>query len=127
MLRTASTGEIMVLIQFFDDNKEQRELLLDHLAEVFPQINSLQYVVNQKANDTIYDQDVVLYKGRDYILEEMEGLKFSINAKSFYQTNSAQAYELYKITRDFAGLTGEELVYDLYTVQVLLHNSCRKS
>lgn len=115
MLRTASTGEIMVLIQFFDDNKEQRELLLDHLADVFPQITSLQYVVNQKANDTIYDQDVVLYKGRDYILEEMEGLKFSINAKSFYQTNSAQAYELYKITRDFAGLTGEELVYDLYT------------
>lgn len=115
MLRTSSTGEIMVLIQFFDDNKEQRELLLDHLAEVFPQITSLQYVVNQKANDTIYDQDVVLYKGRDYILEEMEGLKFSINAKSFYQTNSAQAYELYKITRDFAGLTGEELVYDLYT------------
>ncbi|GGB64910.1 tRNA (uracil-5-)-methyltransferase [Flavobacterium suaedae] len=115
MLRTASTGEIMVLIQFFDDNKEQRELLLDHLADVFPQITSLQYVVNQKANDTIYDQDVVLYKGRDYILEEMEGLQFSINAKSFYQTNSAQAYELYKITRDFAGLTGEELVYDLYT------------
>lgn len=115
MLRTASTGEIMMLIQFFDDNKEQRELLLDHLAEIFPQITSLQYVVNQKANDTIYDQDVVLYKGRDYILEEMEGLKFSINAKSFYQTNSAQAYELYKITRDFAGLTGEELVYDLYT------------
>ena len=115
MLRTASTGEIMVLIQFFDDNKEQRELILDHLAEVFPQITSLQYVVNQKANDTIYDQDVVLYKGRDYILEEMEGLQFSINAKSFYQTNSDQAYELYKITRDFAGLTGEELVYDLYT------------
>ncbi len=115
MIRTVSTGEIMVLIQFFDDNKQQRELLLDHLAAKFPEITSLQYVVNQKANDTIYDQDVVLYKGRDYILEEMEGLKFSINAKSFYQTNSDQAYELYKITRDFAGLTGNELVYDLYT------------
>ncbi|MDR2223095.1 MAG: 23S rRNA (uracil(1939)-C(5))-methyltransferase RlmD [Flavobacteriaceae bacterium] len=115
MIRTASTGEIMVLIQFFDDNKEARELLLDFLAERFPAITSLQYVVNGKANDTIYDQDVVLYKGRDYILEEMEGLKFSINAKSFYQTNSAQAYELYKVTRDYAGLTGNELVFDLYT------------
>jgi len=115
MLRTASTGEIMVLIQFFDDNKEQREMLLDFLADKFPSITSLQYVVNQKANDTLYDQDVILYKGRDYILESMEGLTFSINAKSFYQTNSDQAYELYSITRDFAGLTGRELVYDLYT------------
>jgi len=115
MLRTASTGEIMVLIQFFDDNKEQREMLLDFLAERFPSITSLQYVVNQKANDTLYDQDIILYKGRDYILESMEGLSFSINAKSFYQTNSDQAYELYSITRDFAGLTGNELVYDLYT------------
>lgn len=115
MIRTASTGEIMVLIQFFEDNKEQRELLLDFLAERFPEITSLQYVINSKANDTLYDQNIILYKGRDYILEEMEGLKFSINAKSFYQTNSDQAYELYKITRDFAGLTGNELVYDLYT------------
>jgi 23S rRNA (uracil1939-C5)-methyltransferase len=115
MIRTVSTGEIMVLIQFFEDDKENRELILNHLYEKFPQITSLQYVVNGKQNDTIYDQDVVLYKGRDYILEEMEGLKFSINAKSFYQTNSDQAYELYKITRDFAGLTGNETVYDLYT------------
>ena len=115
MIRTASTGEIMVLIQFYEDNKEQRELLLDYLAGTFPEITSLQYVINAKANDTLYDQDIILYKGRDYILEEMEGLKFSINAKSFYQTNSAQAYELYSITRDFAGLTGNELVYDLYT------------
>ncbi|UWY26518.1 23S rRNA (uracil(1939)-C(5))-methyltransferase RlmD [Flavobacterium sp. TR2] len=115
MIRTVSTGEIMVLIQFFEDDQENRELILNHLHEKFPQITSLQYVVNGKQNDTIYDQDVVLYKGRDYILEEMEGLKFSINAKSFYQTNSDQAYELYKITRDFAGLTGNETVYDLYT------------
>lgn len=115
MIRTASTGEIMVLIQFFDNNKEERELILNHLAEQFPGITSLQYVVNQKANDTLYDQDIKLFKGRDYILEQMEGLSFSINAKSFYQTNSDQAYELYSITRDFAGLTGEELVYDLYT------------
>ena len=115
MIRTASTGEIMVLIQFFEDDKEKRELILNFLAERYPHITSLQYVVNSKANDTIYDQDVVLYMGRDYILEEMEGLKFSINAKSFYQTNSDQAYELYSITREFAGLTGNELVYDLYT------------
>ncbi|MBP4137641.1 23S rRNA (uracil(1939)-C(5))-methyltransferase RlmD [Flavobacterium geliluteum] len=115
MIRTASTGEIMVLIQFFEEDKNNRELILDHLHEKFPQITSLQYVVNSKQNDTIYDQNVKLYKGRDYILEEMEGLKFSINAKSFYQTNSDQAFELYKITRDFAGLSGDETVYDLYT------------
>lgn len=115
MLRTASTGEIMVLVQFFENDKVNRELLLDHVYEKFPHITSLQYVVNNKANDTLYDQNIKLYKGRDYILEEMEGLKFSINAKSFYQTNSDQAYELYKITRDFAGLTGTEIVYDLYT------------
>ena len=115
MIRTTSTGEIMVLIQFFEDDKEKRELLLNYLSEKFPEITSLQFVVNNKPNDTIYDQDVILFAGRDYILEEMEGLKFSINAKSFYQTNSDQAYELYKITRDFAGLSGKELVYDLYT------------
>lgn len=115
MIRTASTGEIMIVIQFFEDNATERELLLDFLAGRFPEITSLQYVVNSKANDTLYDQNIILYKGRDYILEEMEGLKFSINAKSFYQTNSEQAYELYKITRDFAGLTGNEVVYDLYT------------
>ena len=115
MIRTASTGEIMVLLQFFEKNKAQIDLIMNHLAATFPEITSLQYVINQKQNDTIYDQNVILFKGRDYILEEMEGLHFSINAKSFYQTNSDQAYELYKITRDFAGLTGSELVYDLYT------------
>ena len=115
MIRTASTGEIMVLVQFFENDKTKRKLLLNHVYEKFPTITSLQYVVNSKANDTLYDQDIKLYKGRDYILEEMEGLHFSINAKSFYQTNSDQAYELYKITRDFAGLAGSEIVYDLYT------------
>ncbi|SDS73393.1 23S rRNA m(5)U-1939 methyltransferase [Gillisia sp. Hel1_33_143] len=115
MIRTSSIGEIMVLVQFFSDEKEKRELLLNNLADKFPEITSLQYVVNPKGNDTIYDQDVICYKGRDHIFEEMEGLKFKINAKSFYQTNSKQAFELYKITRDFAGLTGKELVYDLYT------------
>jgi 23S rRNA (uracil1939-C5)-methyltransferase len=115
MIRTASTGEIMVLLQFFQEDKAQRELLLNHIYATFPQITSLLYVINGKANDTLYDQDIKLFQGRDYILEEMEGLHFSINAKSFYQTNSDQAYELYKITREFAGLTGNEVVYDLYT------------
>ncbi|ETN96120.1 23S rRNA (uracil(1939)-C(5))-methyltransferase RlmD [Zhouia amylolytica] len=115
MLRIVSTGEIMVVIQFYDDNKDQRELLLDYLKQEFPEITSLQYIINQKANDTIYDQEVVLYHGRDHIYEEMEGLRFKINAKSFYQTNSDQAYELYKVARNFADLSGNELVYDLYT------------
>jgi 23S rRNA (uracil1939-C5)-methyltransferase len=115
MIRTSSTGEIMVLIQFFTDDKIKRELLLDHLTTIFPEITSLQYVINSKGNDTIYDQKVICYHGRAHIFEEMEDLKFKINAKSFYQTNSAQAYELYKITRNFASLTGNEIVYDLYT------------
>lgn len=115
MIRTSSNGEIMVLVQFYDDNEEQRTLLMDFIQEKFPEITSLLYVINQKQNDTIYDQKIECYAGRDHIFEEMEGLKFKINAKSFYQTNSDQAYELYKITRDFAGLTGDELVYDLYT------------
>lgn len=115
MIRTATTGDLMVLIQFYQEDSIKRELLLDHLVKTFPEITSLQYVINGKANDTIYDQDVICYHGNDHIYEEMEGLKFKINAKSFYQTNSQQAYELYKITREFAGLTGNELVYDLYT------------
>jgi len=115
MLRTTSTGDVMVLIQFFYNDKENRELLLNAIATEFPDITSLLYVVNSKGNDTIYDQDVICFFGEDHIFEEMEGLRFKINAKSFYQTNSEQAYELYKVTRDFAGLTGNELVFDLYT------------
>ena len=115
MMRIVSTGEIMVLIQFFYEDVEKRTLLLDYIISEFPEITSLQYVINSKGNDTIYDQEVICYHGKDHIEEEMEGLRFKINAKSFYQTNSKQAYELYKITRDFAGLSGEELVYDLYT------------
>ncbi len=115
MIRTASTGEIMVLVQFFEDDREKRELLLNHLSGKFPEITSFLYVVNPKQNDTIYDQEVICFKGRDHIFEEMEGLKFKINAKSFYQTNSEQAYQLYKVARDFAALKGDELVYDLYT------------
>ncbi|NNK18168.1 MAG: 23S rRNA (uracil(1939)-C(5))-methyltransferase RlmD [Maribacter sp.] len=115
MIRTASTGEIMVLIQFFEEDSEKRVLLLNYIKDSFPEINSLQYVINKKQNDTIYDQQVHCFGGRDHIIEEMEGLRFKINAKSFYQTNSQQAHELYKVVREFTGLTGKELVYDLYT------------
>ncbi len=115
MLRTSSTGDVMVLLQFFHEDKEKRELLLEAIQSQFPEITSLLYVINSKGNDTIYDQEVNLYSGQDHIFEEMEGLRFKINAKSFYQTNSEQAYELYKVTRDFAGLSGKELVFDLYT------------
>ena len=115
MIRNTSIGELMIVVQFFKEDTESRIALLDHLKTSFPEITSLQYIINGKANDTIYDQDVICYHGRDHIFEEMEGLRFKINAKSFYQTNSDQAYNLYKITRDFAGLTGKELVYDLYT------------
>jgi 23S rRNA (uracil1939-C5)-methyltransferase len=115
MIRNTSVGELMVVVQFFKEDDTKRIALLEHLKTTFPEITSLQYIINGKANDTIYDQEVICYHGRDHIFEEMEGLSFKINAKSFYQTNSDQAYNLYKITRDFAGLTGKELVYDLYT------------
>ena len=115
MLRTSSTGDVMVLLQFFHEDVKNRKVLLDAIALQFPEITSLLYVINSKGNDTLYDQEVICHSGEDHIFEEMEGLKFKINAKSFYQTNSAQAYELYKVTRDFAGLTGDEVVYDLYT------------
>ncbi|GAA4272348.1 23S rRNA (uracil(1939)-C(5))-methyltransferase RlmD [Aquimarina gracilis] len=115
MIRISSTGEIMVLVQFFYEDEEKRTLLFDFISAEFPEVTSLQYVINSKGNDTLYDQKVICYKGKDYIEEEMEDLRFRINAKSFYQTNSEQAYELYKVTRDFANLTGNELVYDLYT------------
>jgi len=115
MVRTTSTGELMLIVVFFHEDKEAQDALLQHLADRFPQITSLLYIINSKANDTITDQEVLVFKGNECIYEEMEGLKFKIGPKSFYQTNSDQAYELYKITRNFAGLTGKELVYDLYT------------
>lgn len=115
IIRTSSTGEIMVIVVFAYPEEGQVALLMDYIATQFPQINSLLYIINQKKNDTIFDQEVLTYKGNPFIYEEMEGLKFRVGPKSFYQTNSLQAYELYKITRDFAGLTGSELVYDLYT------------
>lgn len=115
IVRTASTGEIMLIMVFHDNEPALIEDMMSHIADNFPEITSLLYIINQKANDTITDQEVICYRGRDYILERMEGLQFKIGPKSFYQTNSEQAYELYKVTRDFAALTGNELVYDLYT------------
>ena len=115
MIRTSSTGDVMILLQFFRESESQRTLLLDAIVSKFPELTSLLYVINSKGNDTIYDQEVICYYGLDHIFEEMEGLRFKINAKSFYQTNSKQAFQLYKITRDFAGLKGNEIVYDLYT------------
>jgi 23S rRNA (uracil1939-C5)-methyltransferase len=115
IVRTTTKGEIMVIVVFFENNPEQHTILLNAIAEKSPEITSLLYIINQKKNDTIQDQEIIVYAGRDYILEEMEGLQFKIGPKSFYQTNSLQAYELYKITRNFAQLTGNELVYDLYT------------
>ncbi|MBN1769221.1 MAG: 23S rRNA (uracil(1939)-C(5))-methyltransferase RlmD [Prolixibacteraceae bacterium] len=115
IIRTSSTGELMVIVSFFTDAKDKRDALLQMLADKFPEITSLMYVINQKGNDTILDQEVLVFKGNDFIFEEMEGLKFKIGPKSFYQTNSQQAYALYKVARDFAALSGTEVVYDLYT------------
>ena len=118
MFRNSNTGEWMLLIQFHYDaptDKEKAQLLLQHLVDKFPQITSLLYVDNQKCNDTFGDLELTTFKGNDYIIETMEDLKFKVNAKSFYQTNTDQAYRLYCVARDFAHLEGNEIVYDLYT------------
>lgn len=115
IIRTSSTSELMVIVVFAYPEEGQVNLVMNFVKAQFPQITSLLYIINQKRNDTIFDQEVLLYSGRAFIYEEMEGLKFRIGPKSFYQTNSHQAYELYKIARDFADLKGDELVYDLYT------------
>jgi 23S rRNA (uracil1939-C5)-methyltransferase len=115
IIRTANTGEVMVIVQFFIQDEENISALLEHIKIKFPEITSLMYIINQKKNETYFDQDIILYAGKDHIIESMEGLSFKIGPKSFFQTNSTQAYELYKIVRDFAGLKGNELVYDLYT------------
>lgn len=115
ILRNNHRGELMLIVSFGAPLDETCKGLLEHLHQSFPQIISLLYVVNTKFNDTIGDQDVQVWFGQDYIMEEMEGLQFKVGPKSFYQTNTEQAYELYKVAREFAGLTGHELVYDLYT------------
>ena len=115
VVRISSIGEIMVIVNFYDGNEDMREAVLEYLNKSFPYITSLMYVVNPKPHDSFADLDVFLYSGRDYILEEMEGLKFKIGPKSFYQTNSEQAYRLYSVVRDMADFKGDECVYDLYT------------
>ena len=118
IVRTSTTGELMVIVVCHIECDEEMDLfkaLLQHLADSFPEITSLLYIINNKVNDTITDLDVHVFRGNDHIFEEMEGLRFKVGPKSFYQTNSEQAYELYKVARNFAGLTGNELVYDLYT------------
>lgn len=115
LIRTSTTGELMLIVVFYYEDKTVRENLLKHIAVTFPQISSLMYVINSKANDTITDQKIHTFKGKDHIFEEMEGLRFKIGPKSFYQTNSEQAYNLYKIARNYSQLSGNEIVYDLYT------------
>lgn len=115
MIRIASTGEVMTVMVFGENDEEKITTLMNAVATEFPEITSLSYVVNTKVNDTIGDQEIILFKGREYIEEAMENLRFRVGPKSFYQTNSRQAYRLYSVARDFAKLTGDELVYDLYT------------
>ncbi len=115
VIRNSLKGEVMVIVVFFHDDVGKRTGLLDFLTSEFPQITSLMYVVNSKRNDSLNDQNPILYKGDNHLVEEMNGLTFRIGPKSFYQTNTRQALELYRITKDFAGLSGKEIVYDLYT------------
>ncbi|WP_300255157.1 23S rRNA (uracil(1939)-C(5))-methyltransferase RlmD [uncultured Alistipes sp.] len=124
IVRTASTGEVMVIVVFGAEDLPRITALLDHLAERFPQITSLFYVVNTKLNDSVGDLDAVCYRGKDHIIEQMEGLRFKVGPKSFYQTNSAQAYELYKVARQFADLHPDETLYDLYTGTGTIANFC---
>ena len=118
IVRTSTTGELMVILICKIEKDEEMVLfkqLLQYVADTFPEITSLLYIINNKCNDTITDLDVHTFKGKDHIFEEMEGLRFKVGPKSFYQTNSEQAYKLYSVARDFAELTGNEIVYDLYT------------
>ncbi len=115
VIRISSNGEIMVILSFYEDHTEYREKILDFVWEKFPEITSLMYVINPKPNDSFADLDVLLHRGTPYIMEAMENLRFKVGPKSFYQTNSAQALKLYKVVRDFSGLTGKEVVYDLFT------------
>ena len=115
LIRTSSTNDLMVLVQFFEDDKKNINLLMEHIKISFPEITSLLYVINQKANDTMYDQDIICFNGKDHIMEEMDGLHFKIGAKSFFQTNSKQAKILYQKTKELAAITENDLVYDLYT------------
>jgi 23S rRNA (uracil1939-C5)-methyltransferase len=126
VIRTASTGEIMVIIVFNENDTERINALMSHLKEQFPEITSLIYMINEKWNDSLGDREPICFAGKDHIIEEMEGLKFKVGPKSFYQTNSEQAYELYKVTRDFAELQPSDVLYDLYTGTGTIANFCAR-
>ena len=115
MIKTSSTNDLMVLVQFYEKDEKNIQLLMEHLKISFPEITSLLYIINQKANNTMYDQEVVCFNGKDHIMEEIDGLYFKIGAKSFFQTNSIQAKVLYRKTKELANITSDDLVYDLYT------------
>jgi len=115
IIRNTSTGDLMVIVVFYENDSENIAKLMEHLKTAFPQITSLMYVINPKVNDTIGDLDIMLYAGKDHMVENMDGILFKIGPKSFFQTNTQQALTLYRITKEFAGLTGNELVCDLYT------------
>ena len=127
IIRTASTGETMVIVVFNEEDRPRIDALMEHLRTSFPEITSLFYVVNTKWNDSLTDQTPVLYAGKDHIVESMEGLQFKVGPKSFYQTNSGQAYELYKVARQFADLRPDDTLYDLYTGTGTIANFCARS
>lgn len=130
MIRTSSNGELMVLIQFFENDLKKITGLLNHLISKFPSISSLNYCINSKENDTIYDQEIICFSGKSYITESMENLRFKITPKSFYQTNSEQAFELYKIALDYSAIKTSDIVYDLYTgtgtIAQFISKKCKK-
>ena len=126
VVRTASTGEIMVIVVFNENDTERINALMGYLHEQFPEITSLIYMVNDKWNDSLGDREPICFAGKDHIIEQMEDLKFKVGPKSFYQTNSEQAYELYKVTRDFASLKEDDILYDLYTGTGTIANFCAR-
>ena len=126
VIRTASTGEVMVIVVFNENDKERINALMSYLQSEFPEITSLIYMVNDKWNDSLGDREPICFAGKDHIIEEMEGLQFNVGPKSFYQTNSEQAYELYKVTREFAELKADDTLYDLYTGTGTIANFCAR-
>ena len=126
IIRTASTGEVMVIVVFNENDREKIDALMNHLGDMFPEITSLVYMINDKWNDSLGDREPICFRGKDHIIESMEGLQFKVGPKSFYQTNSAQAYELYKVAREAADLSGDEILYDLYTGTGTIANFCAR-
>ena len=130
VVRTSSTGDIMLIVIFAYKDEEKIASLMEHLKVTFKEVTSLMYIINEKLNDSYSDQDVICYNGNDHIFEQMDNLRFKIGPKSFYQTNSEQAYNLYKLTRDAANLKGDEIVYDLYTgtgtIANFIAHKCKK-